>query len=80
MSLSGFIARHIEQPALAPLEARLAEDPVQALGLGRARHLHRPRDGQRAHVRRDLVPLDAPRDLPEIREAPVRAAADERPR
>ena len=42
-SLSGFIARHIEQPGFAPLEPGRGEHRVESLGLGVGLHLHRAR-------------------------------------
>ncbi len=61
----------------APLEAGLREDLVQPLRFGGAADRLRARDDERLDVRRDAAAADEPRRLLEIRQASVRARADE---
>ncbi len=76
-SLSGFMARHIEQPAPAPLESCLGKDAVEAFALGLLADLLRAGDDERADVRRDMPAADDPRGLAEVGNPRVGARADE---
>ena len=78
LSLSGFIARHIEQPASGrqsnPASVNTASSPF---GLGRRLHLHRARHDQRPHPVTDLPPAHDLGRGPQVLEAGVRARPDE---
>ena len=56
-SWSGFMPRHIEQPAQAPLGAGLGEDLVEALGLGLQAHPRRAGHDEHPHAVGDLAAL-----------------------
>ena len=75
---SGFMARHIEQPASAPFEAGRAEDLVEPLALGRGTNGLRSRHHQRPDVRRDVMARGDPGGLAQVRQPPVGARPDER--
>src|SRR3954449_11830065 len=63
----------------APVEARGAEDLVEALLLGLLLHLHRAGDDHRVDVARHLAPLDDLGGGAQVADARVRARADEDP-
>ena len=77
-SLSGFIARHIEQPASRHSKPAARKTSSRPSRLGLARHLLGARHDQRAHVPGATRPVarDA-RRLAQVRDAAVGAGADE---
>ena len=76
-SWSGFMPRHIEQPAQAPLGAGLGEDLVQALRLGLQAHPRRAGHDEHAHAVGDLVALDDRGGGAQVLDPAVGAGADE---
>ena len=76
--LVGIHAQAHGAPRPTPVEARLEEDLVQALGFGRGAHALRARHHHRPHGGRDLVAAHEPRRLAQIGQPRVRARPDER--
>ena len=76
-SVSGFMPRHIEQPAPRQSKPGRAEDLVQALALGLGLHLRGARHDHRVHVRRDLAAVDDLGRDAQVADPGVRARADE---
>src|SRR3954468_11818751 len=60
---------------VAPLEARLAEDLIEALALGLRLHALRTWDDHRAHTRRDVAPAHDARGRAQVLDARVGARA-----
>ena len=76
-SLSGFMPRHIEQPALPPLEAGRAEHVVEPLRLRLRLHLLRARHHDGLDARRDPPLLRDLRRGAKVAQPRVGAASDE---
>ena len=75
--MSGFMPRHIEQPASRHSKPGGREDAVEALLLGLLLDLGRAGDDHRAHRRGDRVAVDDLGRGAEVLDARVRARADE---
>ena len=76
-SWSGFIPRHIEQPAQPPLGAGGGEDVVEALGLGLQADPSGTRDDEHADAVGDPVALDDVGCGAQVLDPTVRAGAEE---
>src|SRR5437016_2702595 len=78
LELVGVHAEAHRASGLAPLEARVAEDPVQPFLLGLRLHLSGARDDERgANVRGDALAFDDRRGRAQVLDARIGARADE---
>ena len=76
-SWSGFMPRHIEQPAKRHSAPKSMNDLVEALGLGLEPHARGARDDHDAHAVGLLPALDDRRERAQVFDAAVRARAHE---
>ena len=76
-SLSGFIARHMLQPASRHSKPGLREDPVEPLGLGLPLDLAAAGHDHRADALGDVIAADHGRGGPQVFDPAVGAGADE---